>query len=525
MSEFPIDHPQREPDSPPSDDAPTSGSPHDTGATNVGNEPKDPVMEDSVSTDHISSNQEPRCGSDSSADLSGPITAKQYLRQGGIHTGKVTRVTTETVFIDLPGDVQGFVPLIEFAAQTIPTRGDEIPVMVEKVDSDSGLLLLSKRHADGYSFWESVKPGDMIEGVVTGMNKGGLDIDIGGARAFLPGPQVDVRPLRDISTLIGEHVRCIVTQVDRTIQDLIVSRRKYIEKELKEQRNKVIDSLVEGEMCSGIVSNITDFGAFIDLGGVDGLLHVTDMSWSRIKDPKDVLQAGQQVDVRILKVNKETGKISLGLKQTKPNPWENIETKYPQGSRARGKAIRLADFGVFLELEQDVEALLPISEMSWSRRISHPSELVSVGQEIEVVVLKIDPSKKRFSVGLKQLEGNPWAKVEEEFQTNSMVKGKVSKVMEYGAFIELLPGVEGLIHISELSHKRVKSVADELKEGQEVEVRILKIDSEGQRISLSMKKAEEPRASAKDNDGKPGKSKKKRKKPLRGGLASHFQWW
>jgi small subunit ribosomal protein S1 len=450
-------------------------------------------------------------------------TATDQIQPGGIHKGKVIRVTAEEVFIDLGGKTQGAVPLIEFMGQPLPKEGDAVSVIIERFDPSTGMLALSKRQADELTFWEAVKPGDELEGVVTGMNKGGLDIDIGGARAFLPASQVDVRRLKDISTLIGEHVRCVVTQVDRTTHDLIVSRRKFMEQERKEKRGQMIDALAEGEVRTGTVSNITEFGAFVDLGGVDGLLHVTDMSWARIKDPKEVVQEGQQVQVRVLKVDRQTGRISLGLKQIEPNPWDGIEAKYPEGSRVQGRVVRLADFGAFVELEPGVDALLPLSEMSWSRRIGSPAELVRVGDLPEVVVLKVDAAKRRISVGMKQKEENPWTNAPSNFAPNSTVRGKVSKLMDYGAFIELAPGVEGLIHISEISEKRIHSVGEVLKEGQEVEVRVIKLDMESQRISLSMKPVREVAAAAptptSTSAKKPGK-----KRPLRGGLSSHFEW-
>ena len=450
-------------------------------------------------------------------------SAESVLEQGGVHRGKVTRVTCEEVFVNLGGALEGIVPIMEFAAQPIPQDGEEISVIVDRLDPERGLLVLSKQQADEYTFWQAVQPGDTLEGVVTGMNKGGLDVDLGGARAFLPASHVDVRRMRDISMLIGEHVRCVVTQVDRTTHDLVVSRKKYIERERRRQRQEILNHLTEGEIRNGTVSNVTDFGAFIDLGGADGLLHLTDMSWSRVRHPKEVVEEGQQIEVRVLKVDRKAGKISLGLKQIKPDPWDGVETRYPAGARVRGRVVRTADFGVFLELEEGVDALLPISELSWSRRINHPSELLRVGDTPEVVVLKVDPGKRRIAVGLKQTEENPWLAVETRFPANSWVKGRVSKVADFGAFVELIPGVEGLVHISELSDKHVRAVSDVVEEGQQIDVRVIKADAEAQRISLSMKpEPKEPPVAS--GDGGADKAKKKRKRPLRGGLASHFDW-
>jgi small subunit ribosomal protein S1 len=300
---------------------------------------------------------------------------------------------------------------------------------------------------------------------------------------------------------------------------LIVSRRKYLEKDRKDRRKRLLDDLTEGEKRTGKVTNVTDYGAFVDLGGVDGLIHITDMSWTHIKHPKEAVQQGQDIEVCILNVDREKGKISLGLKQTQPDPWESVAEKYAKGTRVKGKVLRLADFGAFVELEEGIEALLPLAEMSWSKRPINPGDFVKVGDEIETEVLRADVKRRRISISMKQLQENPWSKIEETFPVNEKCKGKVTKIMEFGAFVELAPGVEGLIHISELSTRRVKTVGDVVKEGQEVEVRVLKIDKPGQRISLSMKP---PGESPAEGDAK---AKKKRKRPLRGGLSSHFDWF
>ncbi len=449
--------------------------------------------------------------------------ASRSLEPGSIRYGTVTEVTTDEVVLNLADQVTGRVPFIEFAGHPTPKVGDDVSVIVEQYDPASNTAVLSKRHADEVLFWHTVQPGDSLEGVVTGMNKGGLDIDIGGARAFLPASHVDTRKLKDISTLIGEHVQVIVTQVDRTTKDLVVSRRKAIERHRKEQRQSVLNSLVEGELATGRVTNLTEYGAFVSLGGADGLIHITDLSWGRVTDPAEIVQTGQEVTVRVLKVDRQKGKISLGLKQATPDPWESVESRYPAGSRIKAKIARLADFGAFLELEKGVDALLPLSEMSWSRRVGRPEDHVRIGQEVEVQVLKVEPEKRRISVGLRQLLEDPWSSIETRFPVDGKVRGKVARIVDFGAFVELAPGVEGLIHISELSPRRVNTVSDVVKEGQEVEVRILKIDTEAQRISLSMKPPQQA-APARPEPVGHDRSGKKRKKPLRGGLSSHFEW-
>ncbi len=502
-SDYPVDSPSQESNPAPQADAPCSADGH----TN------------DVSEAAVTPTQSP----EEMETVAGMANEPAISEKTNIREGTVVRLTAEYVFLDLGDQTQGAIPLIEFAGQPLPTEGEKISVLIERQDPETGLFVLSKRQADEMTFWESVKPGDELEGVVTGMNKGGLDVDIGGARVFMPASHVDIKRLHDISVLIGEHVRGVVTQVDRATRDLVLSRRKYLHKEQKRKRAEMLNALVIGETRSGTVSNVTEFGAFVDLGGLDGLIHVTDMSWGHVKDPKELLQPGQTVDVKVLKINRQTGKISLGLKQLQPDPWENVEQKYPEGHKLRARIDRMTDFGAFLELEPGIDALLPLSEMSWSKHVNHPSQVVKVGDTPEVVVLKVDAAKKRISVGLKQLTENPWASASERFPINSMHKGKVAKLAEFGAFVELVPGIEGLIHISELSEKRVKAVSDVVQEGQEVEVRVVKVDTESQRIGLSLRPAPAPRP-ATEKTASETKKKPQKKRPLRGGLSSHFTW-
>lgn len=465
---------------------------------------------------------ESHAGTAAQTDFASPeqAAAPASAERTHVTAGRVVRVTSSEIIVEVEGGKQGSVSIEEFLGQPLPRPGDDVGVSVVSDQTETGgPLVLSKRQADEASFWDAVKPGDILEGVVTGMNKGGLDIDIGGARAFLPASQVDVRRIKDISVLIGEHVRCVVTQVDPTTRDLIVSRRKVIDKEKREKRAEAVSALQEGELRKGTVSNIADFGAFVDVGGVEGLLHITDMTWGRIKHPSELVQQGQELEVLVLKVDRNSGKVSLGLKQAKPDPWTDVETKYPAGARVKGRVLRFADFGAFVELEPGVEALLPIGEISWTRRINHPSEVINLGDELELAVLKTDAVKRRISLGLKQTEENPWDAVERLHPASTTAKGKVVKIMEFGAFVELLPGVEGLIHISELSDRRVRTVGDVVKEGQEVEVRVLRIDRKAQRISLSMRPAPQEEEARPEEKAKP-----KKKRPLRGGLSSHFEW-
>jgi small subunit ribosomal protein S1 len=314
--------------------------------------------------------------------------------------------------------------------------------------------------------------------------------------------------------------------VDRTTQDLVVSRRKLQEIEKQEARKQAVEQIQEGEVRTGKVSSITDFGAFVSLGGVDALLHMTDMCWGRVRPPAEVVKKGQELTIKVLKVDRAHGKVSVGLKQARPNPWDNITEKYPEGSRIKVTVLRFADFGAFVELEDGVDALLPISELSWTKRIPHPTDVLQEGEEREVVVLKVDPPKRRISVGLRQAEPNPWDTIEQQFPVNSMIKGKVTKIMEYGAFVEILPGLEGLVHISALADHRVRAVGDVVKEGQEIDVRVIKIDRENQRVSLSMRPEQAPRHGHEGPAGQPEKpgDKKHKNRPARGGLSSHFDW-
>ncbi len=505
----------------------SSGQPGSTGTTSV----PDPATP--VSVGPMGNSEGADCGVPAQPGEPSPVefisseqivpalpTPEPVRPHAAVSTGKVARVTSSEIVIEIEPGKQGNVPMEEFLGQPLPRIGDEVAVIVVSDETPTGgPLVLSKRQADEASFWEAVRPGDILEGVVTGMNKGGLDIDIGGARAFLPASQVDIRRVKDISTLIGEHVRCVVTQVDSTTRDLIVSRRKVIDKERRDKRAEAINTLQEGEVRRGTVTNLAEFGAFIDVGGVEGLLHITDMSWGRVRHPSEVVQQGQELEVCVLKVDRNNGKVSLGLKQVKPDPWSTVEEKYPAGMRVKGRVLRFADFGAFVELEDGVEALLPVSEMSWTKRLNHPSEVLKLGDELETVVLKTEGARRRISLGLKQTFENPWDQVERLCPANSSTTGKVTKIMEFGAFVELVPGVEGLVHISELSDRRVRAVQDVVKEGQEVEVRILRIDRQAQRISLSMKPLpQEPEPRPEE------KVKPKKKRPLRGGLSSHFDW-
>jgi len=357
-------------------------------------------------------------------------------------------------------------------------------------------------------------------------NEGGLEVDLQGIRAFMPGSQAGTAPMRDISVLLNEKVRCEVIELNRRGKNVLVSRRKVVEREVAEAAERLMAELKVGQICRGTVKNITDFGAFIDLGGVEGLVHIRDISWGTVHKVSDVFSPGQEVEVRILKIDPERNRISLSLKDMQPDPWLNVPERYPVGTALKARIVRLADFGAFAEIEPGVEALIPISEVSWTR-IRNASEAGSIGDMVDAVVIRNDPEKRRLALSMKQAQPDPWAGVLESFTTRSLAKGRVTRLADFGAFVELVPGVEGLIHISELSDRRVKSCGDVVQVGQELETRVLGVDKDNRRISLSLKQVVAPEGAAAGADSAPSESPKeprKRKKPLRGGLSCHFDW-
>jgi len=441
---------------------------------------------------------------------------------GGVRVGRITEVVGEDVFVELDDQSKGTVPLAEFTRDDPPTVGREIHVVFQHYNPSGAIQVLSKRKAERELTWLRLKPGEIVEGRVTAMNKGGLEVDIGGVRAFMPASQCDIHRMRDISTLLSLTIRCEIVEVNRGRGEVVVSRRNALIREREETRKRMLEEIQEGQVRRGVVGNLAEYGAFVNLGGVDGLLHISDMSWGHVRKASDFLRSGQEIEVKVLKVDRAKGKVSLGLKQTRPNPWDSVETKYPVGTKVRGRVTHLAEFGAFVELEDGLEGLVPLSEMSWVRRVRKPSDIVQENAVVDVVVLSIDRDKRRLSLGMKQAEADPWAGVTEQFPRNALVPGKVLRLTEFGAFVELRPGVEGLIHISEMSQKRINSPRDVLEEGKEIQVRIIGVDAEKRRISLSLKPA--PPETAAPARAEPEKPKPKRKKPLRGGLASHWDW-
>ncbi len=450
--------------------------------------------------------------------------ARDDFAVGDIVTGRVGNIGSEDILVDFGAKAMGTLALAELRRDDHFQIGDNVEVCISGRDKRSGLLRVSLKEARRRKLLGRIEVGLIVEGTVTGMNKGGLDLEVDGVRAFIPASQVDIHFMKDISDLIGQTVRAEVTQFDTESGDLVVSRRKALICETAEQKEKIFESLSVGDVRHGKVRSVTDYGAFIDLGGVDGLLHVSEMSWGRVSKPEDVVKVGDELEVKILKLHQEKKKISLGLKQIATNPWETAEQKYEVGKTQSGRVARLANFGAFIELEPGLDGLLPVSEMSWTRRLRHPSELVKEGDIVEVAIVNVDAAKQRITLSLKQLSEDPWAAAAAKYVVGSLVKGKVARTTDFGAFVALEDGIDGLVHISELDEGRVKAVTDKVQPGQAVEVRILGVDVETKRVSLSMRKPPPEPSPEEIAAGQATRAaeKKRRDKPRRGGIT--FGW-
>jgi len=460
------------------------------------------------------------------AELSGstPPPAQGSDASSSRRRGKILAIYDEDVFIDLGGKSQAVVSRSQFRPDDVLEVGHEVEVVVERYDPDSGCLIASRDGAIQEARWENISVGSVVEGRITGMNKGGLEVDIKGIRGFMPASQVDLFHVKDISTFIGQVVHCEVMEIQRRSRNLLLSRRRVIEKERAERKEKIWEELEPGQLRTGVVGNLTDFGAFVDLGGVDGLIHISDLSYRQVEKVSDVVHSGMQVEVKVLKVDRERSRISLGLKQARPDPWSEAETRYSAGTSVNVRVLRLEKFGAFVEVEEGIEGLIPLSEMSWSR-VNKASDVLETGQMTQAVVIRVEgPPRRRMALSLKQVEPDPWDGAEERFPAGGMINGRVTKCAEFGAFVELAAGVEGLVHISELSDQRVRRCEDVVQPGQEVEVRVLGVDLDHRRISLSMKATAEGSMADLQAQQAQATPRKKRKKPLRGGLTSHFEW-
>jgi len=423
----------------------------------------------------------------------------QSFAEGEIVKGTVISVDREEIMVDIGFKSEGYIPVseLETTVDGLPTVnvGDEIDVYIVRREDANGQLVLSKEIADQKLVWDDItkayEEGTPVEGKIAQRIKGGLQVNIGKLRAFLPASQIDLRPIQDFDTFMGKTLPMKVVKLSKRRRNIVLSRRVLLEEQLAVQKTKLLEELRVGQLRTGAVKSITNFGAFVDLGGIDGLLHKTDMSWSRINNPADVVSIGQELEVIVLSVDHKSEKVSLGLKQKTADPWEGIEARYPIASTVRGKIVSIVNYGAFLELEEGVEGLIHISEMSWTRRNVAPSKIVSKGQVVEAVVLDIDKGNQRLSLGLKQMELNPWEQLEDKYPIGTKVRGTVRNLTDFGAFVEIEDGIDGLVHVSDMSwHKRVVNPREILKEGDEVEVMVLSIDAEAQKISLGLKQIE-----------------------------------
>ncbi|MEZ6242271.1 MAG: 30S ribosomal protein S1 [Phycisphaerales bacterium] len=421
----------------------------------------------------------------------------QDMSPGSLIKGRVIGFAGDDVVVEVGLKSEGLIPKEEFSGMPDLKVGDEVDVLLETIEGDSGLVALSKRKADRQIAWqritETTRQGDEVEGTVMRKIKGGLLVDIG-VPVFLPASQVDIRRPHDIGEFIGRKIRAEILKIDQDRRNIVISRRKLIEHERDTAKKRLLETLTEGDIVKGTVKNIADFGAFVDLGGIDGLLHITDMSWGRINHPSELVKIDDKIDVKILNIDREKEKIALGLKQTESSPWEEIEAKFPVGSRIKGEVVNIMSYGAFVRLEDGIEGLVHISEMSWTRRVNHPSEMISVGEEVDVVVLDIDKNKQEISLGMKQTEVNPWELVSEKYPPGTVIHGTVRNLANYGAFVEIEPGIDGLLHISDMSWTKKVTHPNELyKKGDEVECVVLEVDQEKQRVSLGVKQlAEDP---------------------------------
>jgi len=414
------------------------------------------------------------------------------IEEGQIVQGRVLAITDKDVVVDIGFKSEGAVPKEEFQDISSVKVGDSVDVFLDTLEDVDGQLQLSKRKADFMKLWDQVvevyNEGGTIEGTCMRRIKGGIVVDLSGVDAFLPGSQIDVKPVRDFDALIGQKFTFRIVKVNRMRKNIVVSRRSLLEESMAEQRGEILKTLEKGQVREGTVKNITDFGVFVDLGGVDGLLHINDLSWGRVNHPSDVVALDQKINVVVLDFNDAKDRISLGMKQLSPHPWEGIQDKYPEGSVVTGKVVSIADYGAFIELENGVEGLVHVSEMSWTRNIVHPSKLLNVGDQIEVKILNVDKDRKRISLGIKQLTPDPWEGIEEKYPIDSKHKGRIRNMTNFGAFIEMEDGIDGLIHISDLSWTRkVKHPSEVLKKNEEVEIVVLDMNKEERRLSLGYK--------------------------------------
>ncbi|RIL05571.1 MAG: 30S ribosomal protein S1 [Proteobacteria bacterium] len=431
-------------------------------------------------------------GGESFADLF--LRNERAMKEGEVVRGTVLTIDGENVHVDVGFKSEGLIPLWELMddnGRVLVKPGDAVDVLIEEVEDADGRIALSKEKADRLKIWDEIsrayEADEPVDGVIVSRVKGGLSVDIG-VKAFLPGSQVDLRPVRNLESLIGERVAFKIIKFNKRRGNIVLSRRALLEKERERQRRETLQTLEVGQIVDGVIKNLTDYGAFIDLGGIDGLLHVTDMSWGRVNHPGEIFQVGDQIKVKVLKFDPETERVSLGLKQIQPDPWVDAAHKYPIGKRVRGKVVSLADYGAFLELEPGIEGLVHVSEMSWTKRVKHPSKVVNPGDMVDAVVLDIDEVSRKISLGMKQIEPNPWSLIEEKYPVGTRVRGTVRNITNFGLFIGLEEGIDGLVHVSDISWtEQIKHPGEKFKKGDELEAIVLKIDKENEKFSLGIK--------------------------------------
>ena len=413
---------------------------------------------------------------------------------GSVVKGRVVRVIGNDAVIDVGFKSEGSIPLEEFDGAKVEV-GQQVDVLLEAVEDESGLVILSKRKADRIKGWEKVlsehHEGDVVKGRVSRKIKGGLLVDIG-VPVFLPASQVDIRRPADVSHYIGQEISCKILKIDADRRNIVVSRRRLIEEEREQAKRRLLSEMKVGQMRDGVVKNIADFGAFVDLGGIDGLLHITDMAWGRVGHPSEVVSIDQKLQIKILSIDRDKEKVALGLKQKSASPWQNIEARDPIGGKVKGEVVNITPYGAFVKLEEGIEGLVHVSEMSWTKRINHPSEVVSVNEEIEVVVLAIDKAKQEISLGMKQTEVNPWTLVKEKYPPGTVVDGVVQNLANYGAFIEIEEGIDGLLHVTDMSWtQKVGHPSEVLHKGDKIKCVVLNVDQDKKRVALGMKQLEE----------------------------------
>lgn len=416
------------------------------------------------------------------------------IEVGQLLRGTIVNLTQNEALVDVGYKSEGVLKLDEFSERENLKVGDVVDVLLEAKEDENGMIVLSKRKADRMKCWndilENCNEGAVIEGKIFKKVRGGFMVDIG-MEAFLPASLVDIRPAKNLDQFLGMKAQFKVVKINHKRKNIVLSRKDFLNEQKAETRSKMLNEIEVGQLLGGKVKNITDFGAFIDLGGLDGLLHITDMSWGRVSHPSEVLAIGDDVEVMVIAFDKESGKVSLGLKQKTANPWEDADTKYPVNSKVQGKVVNILPYGTFVELEKGIEGLVHISELSWTRRINHPSEMLAIGDVIEAIILNIDKDAKKIALGVKQTEVNPWLLVEDKYKVGDKIEGKVKNLTDYGAFVELEPGIGGLIHVSDMSWvRKISHPSEILKKGQKVEVQILSIDINQKKISLGLKQLE-----------------------------------